>query len=438
MGSSIVEKLTPLEVRRGLRASILHGFFATVFASTTGGLFLIGYALKLQATNLQIGVLSALGPAMSPVQLLAAYIIERYRQRKLLCLVTSAAGVAVWIPIVLLPFFIPPEARALRLYLLSGLIALSCFAFALSSNSWLAWISALVPKDERGRFLARRNVIAGLAGAAFVVLEGSFLDFVKELHGFTAIFTFGLVFGFVGILFLARQPDPPMLHREETVRFADQLHTALNYRPLRALIVFFVGWAFAAMIAAPFYTVYMIKELGLRYVEISLFNVAATVSSMVAMPFWGKLIDRYCSKPVLFICTAIAGILPFLWLASSKENALWLIPMITTIGGVAGAGIGLSANTMLLTVCPEDAKSVYLAIFGSITGLLGALAPVIGGMVSEAAGSFKLLFAMSGTIILAFLPVIFLIKEPNEISMLEFLRRSAGRRLRDTLGKKTL
>ena len=49
------------KVDRALKLSIMDGFFATIMGSLAGGIFLMGYALKvLKAENYQIGILASL------------------------------------------------------------------------------------------------------------------------------------------------------------------------------------------------------------------------------------------------------------------------------------------------------------------------------------------------------------------------------------------
>ncbi|HJY81399.1 MAG TPA: MFS transporter, partial [Candidatus Binatia bacterium] len=47
------------DVRRALWLSICDGIFANLYANLTGGVFLVGYALALKASEVQIGLLAA-------------------------------------------------------------------------------------------------------------------------------------------------------------------------------------------------------------------------------------------------------------------------------------------------------------------------------------------------------------------------------------------
>ena len=53
------------------------------------------------------------------------------------------------------------------------------------------------------------------------------------------------------------------------------------------------------------------------------------------------------------------------------------------------AGAGLSQFNILLKLSPQEGRSVYLALFAAITGLIGAAAPIAGGSISKLMENFS-------------------------------------------------
>ena len=47
----------------------------------TGGVFLVAFALKLEASNTIIGLLAAIPPLAQLIQIPAIYLVEKYRVR---------------------------------------------------------------------------------------------------------------------------------------------------------------------------------------------------------------------------------------------------------------------------------------------------------------------------------------------------------------------
>lgn len=83
------DPLQPSAVSRGLRLSIWEGAFATVHIQLTGGIFLRGLALLLNASDFEIGLLGAVPALLSPVAFASVPLVNRMRTRKPVAVATS-------------------------------------------------------------------------------------------------------------------------------------------------------------------------------------------------------------------------------------------------------------------------------------------------------------------------------------------------------------
>jgi hypothetical protein len=61
-------------VRKALSLSIWDGIFANLYANLTGGVFLVGYALALKASEVQVGLLAAFPLVANVAQILSTYL----------------------------------------------------------------------------------------------------------------------------------------------------------------------------------------------------------------------------------------------------------------------------------------------------------------------------------------------------------------------------
>ena len=84
--------------RRAVRLSYVQSMVGAVYAASTGGMFLIGFALMLGATNAQIGLMSTIPMLCIGVQLLTAALVERGVSRRKLTFIRAAGGPADWHP----------------------------------------------------------------------------------------------------------------------------------------------------------------------------------------------------------------------------------------------------------------------------------------------------------------------------------------------------
>ena len=112
-------QLSHKEISHGLRMMTLEGMVSLGFFSITTSGFLAAFALALGATKLQIGILAALPFITQPLQIPTILLIEHYRKRKPLMMVTWTVSQLLWFPMALIPIFIHvPNAWAMTLLLI--------------------------------------------------------------------------------------------------------------------------------------------------------------------------------------------------------------------------------------------------------------------------------------------------------------------------------
>src|SRR5262245_40606144 len=87
-------------VRKALSLSIWDGIFANLYANLTGGVFLVGYALVLKASEVQIGLLAAFPLIANVAQLFFTYVIELIGRRRPLALWGGVFARLIWLVII--------------------------------------------------------------------------------------------------------------------------------------------------------------------------------------------------------------------------------------------------------------------------------------------------------------------------------------------------
>ncbi|MGH6946337.1 MAG: hypothetical protein ACREDZ_03335 [Kiloniellales bacterium] len=76
---------TRLERRQGLGWLIRNGVASQGMETLTAGAFVVAFALQLGASNLMIGLLAAIPHLVQIAHLAGIYLVERLRQRRLIC-----------------------------------------------------------------------------------------------------------------------------------------------------------------------------------------------------------------------------------------------------------------------------------------------------------------------------------------------------------------
>ena len=373
-----------------LSRSVADGIFGTIWTSLAGGAFLVGYALKIfHADSRVIGALAALPLMANVVQVAGAILIERTGRIKPISIAGVTAGRLAWLGVILLPLVLAHGAPPASWPLIAAIGVSSLFA-AVGSVGWTAWMGDLVPAKRRGAFFGRRNMIASVAGMAAMLLGGRFLDSAARWGipvriAFAGLFAVGLLCGMVSVWFLSRLPETG------TARAAPARHAegSLILRPLRdanfrTLILSVCAWSVAIQMAGPFYSVFLIDALRADFGTITLFGTCATVATLLMMRTWGPISDRHGNRPVIVVSSWVLAVVPVLWVIARPGAYFLPVLLANLVSGAAMAGAALSQFNILIKLSPREGRSMYIAVFSALTGLVGAAAPLAGGLAVRA------------------------------------------------------
>lgn len=426
--------------RGALRLSTLDGALASVFGALTGGVFVTGFALRLGANELLIGLLAALPLLAAVAQLGGAYLIERIGRRRAVCIGGASWSRLLWLVAFVLPLVAGAEAAWLRAWgpgLLLVIAGISQVLGSLGGVAWLSWMADLVPIGVRGRYFGSRNLICGIATALATVAGGWCLDRFTATGppwGFATLMGLAVVAGCGSVVYLRRIPEPPAARAPEPGRFLDLARQSFADPNFRRFVRFSILWNGAVHFAAPFFTVYMLEGLQMSYTQVAFLATLSTVAHLVTIRGWGRLADRYGNRPVLVVTASLATPVPLVWFLVDPVNAAWLTPIVHLLGGAAWAGYGLAASNLLLRVAPRAHNAVYFSMFGALTGIGSAVGPVLGGLVAVllrrtpldlgpvALDGFGVIFACS---FLGRASTVFLLRhvtEPRQASVREVIR----------------
>jgi MFS family permease len=359
--------------------------FNSVFVASTGGMFLIGYALRLGADNFLIGLLSSVPMCCVLAQLAGAWLVERRISRKRLTIAFSLLQVAGWTAIILIPVLGAGRSGPVRMVMLIGVLSLVTLFAHVAANARASWIGDLVPAAQRGTFFGRLALFGGIIGTLFALAEGGFLDWVKQmgLSAFTVLFAVGMAFGIAATLLFIPQADVPIKQDPKRIPFRAHLREAFANRPLMALMVFAILWSLQN-VAMPFYHTYMLRELNMSFFGVGITNAAMILTFLASSPFWGRIVDRYGCRPVIILCAFAFAPIQAVWIpldSAAKVYAV-VLPANLLVGFLVG-GMNVALSTLIYKITPSAGRSVQIAVYSVIVVLLAAPMPALGGKLPE-------------------------------------------------------
>ena len=385
------------ETKKSLKYSIYDGAAFAVMDGMTSS-FLTPFAVALNASVSIIAALNSVPQLFGAfIQLFAAKIVEIMKDRRKLIVASSLINAVLWIPLLLIPYATPNQKYLIIIY-----VSLQTLVSQLSNPIWNSLMGDIVPKYERGRFFGLRNRVIEATSFAAALTAGIILNYFSPLNpflGFTILFIISFFARLLSAVFrsLMANPSADSAYSEKfsIIDFVKRMDKT-NYGHFVSYIVLF---KFAVNLAAPFFAVYMLKNLGFGYLQYTLIVAVELVASFVAMGIWGRLIDSRGTKFVLYICGMLTPLIPILWLFSTN---FYYLMAAEALSGISWAGFNLSASNFIFDAVKPENRVRCIAYYKFFEGIAIFFGVVIGGFLINSlppwifASSIPIVFLISG------------------------------------------
>ena len=363
-------------VERSLRHSLKD---AAAFATMTGvgETYLSAFAVFLQATTPQIGVLAAVPPLLaSMTQLLSAWLGRVTGLRKRLILIGASLQASAWAPILLLPLVFPQHAVPL----LIASVVLYHSGAHLVAPQWSSLMGDLVPSRRRGRFFGLRTRIVTLTTFCTLMLGGFALHGFKgkdlTLYGFVLLFAVAGLARLVSVYHLSRMTDPGGNVAALEIPVGPGWWQRLRHSNAVRFSLFFALMQFGVAIASPFFTVYMLRDLQFSYLHFTLNSGAAIFTQFLTLSQWGRISDVFGNHRVLTVTGLFIPLMPILWTLSTD---VWYLIAIQALSGFSWAGFTLAAGNFVYDLIAPHRRATYLAVHNVLANVGIFAGAILGG-----------------------------------------------------------
>jgi MFS family permease len=374
-------------LRRSLYLVILAATFGNASGVITTGAAWTGFLREVvRADDLQLGIISAIPVIANTSQLFMSFLMERRNNRRFMFLFFGILGRSLWIPIGLLPFFIPEAVNYLRPWAVIVLVALIAGGNSAVNLCFSSLMGDLVPLRIRGRYFSVRYRTFVMAG----ILAGLAVSWIMDSTGVLGYTIVLVAAGILGVTDLStfffvewpamRMPSP----EEKKQGFFSMIRVVLKDKPFMMVTLFYTAWFFSVNVAAPFFNVHMLETLHMNYTQITLYNqITSNVMAVLFVSRWGRLMDRFGNKPILHISVFICMLTPLMWLTVTPAMT-WLVILLNLVSGTFWPPIDLGMQNFPLNLAGEKNHSMYLAVFFTVINLAGiALGNTVGGMMVQ-------------------------------------------------------
>ncbi len=364
-------------VKKSLNLSIKDG---VAFAATTGfgDNYINPFAVALGASNFQIGLLSSI-PQFLPalIQLKVADVTERLGSRKKIIVRAVFFQAFMLLPIA----FIPCLPEFVQVGALIGFCTLYMLFASLAGPAWGSLMADLVPVRRRGAFFSKRSRLIGLVTLATTFLAGYILHLSKtqSLIGFTVIFFLAMISRYISCFFLSRMYEPLLeIKREHYFSFGAFLRR-LNVGNFGRYVVFQSAFNFSVFLAAPFFPVFMLRDLGFSYLTYTIVVTTVPLATILSISYWGRRSDVLGNRRVMRICSIVVSVLPVLWLVSHQ---VYFLVVIQVLAGFFWGGFNLCSSNFIYESAIPEKRTRCISYFNTINGLAICLGNLLGGFLA--------------------------------------------------------
>jgi MFS family permease len=387
----------------------------------------IEFARDVGGSGLHIGILGAIPTGMLFLQFLSAVVANHLNYRRGLWMAVSIVQRLILLPVAIGPILFPEVSDSVWLWSFMGLSAVNHGLLHFASPLWMSWMDDYLPRGGLSRFWGVRHLWMQWAGAASLLFASYLL---KSYSGqiqmaFAILIVIAAILGVADVLLFWPVHEPPVTKVAET-RIRKVLAEPFRNRDFRSFISFMSFWHFAAMVGAPFISLFLLAEVGMPLSSLLLLWVFCWVGGAACSARIGRLAERFGHRPILILCTLLksSNMIALVLIPNDAEIAFRILVPVFILDSILNAGFVVATNGFMLTKSPSGNRTMFIAAGTALAGLIGGITCVIcGGLLTWGRldsvvfgfhlSSYRVLFAVSIVLRLASVLLVIRIREPD-------------------------
>jgi MFS family permease len=358
------------DVKEKIRRSLVYSIYDGVAFSIMFGMsdsFFQALGIQLGASSVVLGLVKALPVALGSVsQLFSGQLAARFKSRRRFISLFAFLHALMFIPIFLSWFLGAWRVAALLLF-----VVLANVFFMLPIPLWSSWMGDLMDERTRGAYLGRRSSISNVMTFPSMLAAGFILQSLtaaeRPFLGFAIIFSVAFVARSFSAWFLSRKYDPPYDYEaRKAIDFAKFLANARKTN-IGPFVLYMALLNFALSMVASYVDPFLLKSVKLDYLPWTALSATMLAVKFFFMPLWGKACDRYGTRKVLVVSSALIGAVPLLWWWG------YLLPAgfaIQALAGFGWAGFEISSFNYLFDNTTPDDRVSTVSVYSMSNGLM--------------------------------------------------------------------
>jgi len=349
--------------------------------------FLPVFLARLGATNLQVGLLTAM-PGFTGFFL--AILVGRFLQsrsnivpwfsasRLLVLSAYAATGLA--------PFIVPEEYL---IFTILGIWAVATIPQTAVAVAFSVVMNAAAGPTLRYELMSRRWSILGFTNAIAVAIAGQVLNKLGFPFNYQVVFISLSLGGLVSYYYSSRIELPDTLAHESQAgksivqRSRNFFALILNEKEFIRISIKRFVFMTGMLLATPILPLYYVREVEANDAWIGLINTAQMVVLVLGYFLWTREHRMHGSRFVLIWTTFGLTLYPIL-VASTQQVELMVL--FAALAGICQAGIDLVFFDELMKTIPVEYSATLVSLAQSIHYISASIAPIIGTVLATYIG----------------------------------------------------
>lgn len=361
-----------------------------------------------------IGIIASLVSLAFLFQLLTIFMVAHLKNTKRSVLFLDTLSNFIFLSLYLIPFLkITREAKTLIVIVC---ILLGYLCKYIIQSLIFCWGNSYVAPNKRGEFSAIKEIVSLIIGIIFMVIVGYVIDYYESINqirgGFLFIAVTMLVINvvnYVSILFIKNESPQNITNQRKTLKEVWQ--NTLGNRNFINVIIMSALYQFGICLSTGFMGIYKTSDLCLSVGTIQIINMAGAFFRMIFSKPFGRYSDRTSFSKGYGVALVLV-VISNAFFALCTPKTWWFIIAGTILYNISLAG----SNSNNFNITYSYVKAEYLvqamAIKQSITGVMGFIAALIGGVILQGIqqnGNRFLGISVYGQQILCMLSIIFVV-----------------------------
>jgi len=273
-----------------------------------------------------------------------------------------------------IPLF--PAASQARLTMLAITVLTVNILNAVISPGISVWHVQSIPQSVRPHFFSVITMTVGAVVAVMNLAGSKVVDFMTArgmaYEGFLILRGVAAALCVVELVLYSRINEYPYESTGAKFRLRDLvLEPMRNKLYLRTVAVTFL-WNIAANMPGSYYTVYLLRNLGVSYSYITVISMINIPVTLLLTPVWRKVLARHGWFKTLYLSVGVF-LLHFLVLACVTKKTLVLYPLSQVMAYVFAVGINLSFTGIPYVNMPEKRQTAFMGFYASAAKPMNAV-----------------------------------------------------------------